>query len=124
MFLIFPISERYKLSTTLSAHTDIPMDTTATISDSKTDPEQPAPKCVCPCNSRKWKVSDKDEIIRHFKDILHVDKRKTSNFLRRKITAPDDRVSAMSVGFVGIVLLVLPFALIVIFDCFGKRIPN
>jgi hypothetical protein len=70
------------------------------------------------------KVSDKEEIIRHFKDILHVDKRKTSNFLRRKITAPDDRVSAMSVGFVGIVLLVLPFVLIVIFDCFGKRIPN
>ena len=118
------ISEKYKLLTTLSIQTDISMDTTTAIPESKTDPEQQSLKCFCPCNLRKWTVSDKEEIIRHFKDILHVDKRKTSNFLRRKTSAPDDRISAKSVGFVGIIFLVLPFALIVIFDCCGRRIPN
>ena len=90
--------------------------------DQQAQTEQTTPIHVCRCRCKlarytNWKVTDKEEIKRDIENTLLVDKRATSAFLKTKISAPDDRIAAKTVGFVGIIFMVLPLAFIVMLDC-------
>lgn len=90
--------------------------------DHQAQTEQTTPIHVCRCRCKltrytNWKVTDKEEIKRDIENTLLVDKRATSAFLKTKISAPDDRIAAKTVGFAGILFIVLPLAFIVMFDC-------
>ncbi|VDI69910.1 Hypothetical predicted protein [Mytilus galloprovincialis] len=65
----------------------------------------------------------KDELV-ELKANLTVDKKNTSSAIRRRTSAPDDRPSASSVGYIAILLLVIPLVLIVGVDsirCFQSK---
>lgn len=86
----------------------------------QTEQTTPIHECRCRCKLVRytnWKVTDKEDIKRDIENTLLVDKRATSAFLKTKISAPDDRISAKTVGFVGIICMVLPLAFIVMLDC-------
>lgn len=48
---------------------------------------------------------------------LYVKKKSTNAYQRTLISANDDRKSAARIGSVGVVIIVLGFGLIIIFDC-------
>ncbi|VDI47438.1 Hypothetical predicted protein [Mytilus galloprovincialis] len=92
-------------------------------------------ECLCPCSQvgkSNWgsargmnltfeelrKVLRPD--INFLKKELSVNKSNTNRMRRSKISAPDDRVSATSVGYVGVVFICLITVLIVLFDILGK----
>lgn len=90
--------------------------------DHQAQTEQTTPIHVCRCRCKlarhtNWKVTDKEEIKRDIENTLLVDKRATSAFLNTKRSAPDDRIAAKTVGFAGILFIVLPLAFIVMLDC-------
>ncbi|XP_063431747.1 uncharacterized protein LOC134714436 [Mytilus trossulus] len=49
--------------------------------------------------------------------IYKVDKKTTSSFQRKLVSAPDDRTSAIVVGWVGVIVLTAVVAIIMSFDC-------
>lgn len=70
----------------------------------------------------------KDEII-ELKGNLTVDNKNTSSAIRRRISARDDRPSAASFGYVGVVMLATPIVLMICLDynhlcpeCIKRRI--
>ncbi|XP_076086372.1 uncharacterized protein LOC143057030 [Mytilus galloprovincialis] len=86
-------------------------------------------KCFCPCSKvgkGKWDfvrgmnrtLDELREILKADLDLmkkeLTVNKSNTTRMRRSKISAPDDRVSAASVGYVGVVFI----CLITVFICF------
>lgn len=73
------------------------------------------PMCLCPC---KKKLSEKEQIeqLKELKKELTIEKKKTSRYIRKKISVPDNRVSAKATGYIGIVLLICPFAAILAAD--------
>lgn len=73
------------------------------------------PMCSCPC---KKKLSKKEQIeqLKELKKELTIEKKKTSRYIRKKISVPDNRVSAKATGYIGIVLLICPFAAIIAAD--------
>ncbi|VDI20773.1 Hypothetical predicted protein [Mytilus galloprovincialis] len=90
--------------------------------------------CLCPCFSiakGKWDflrgmnltLDQLREVMKPELDLmkkeLSVNKSNTTRMRRSKISAPDDRVSATSVGYVGIVFICLITLLIVFIDIIG-----
>ena len=49
--------------------------------------------------------------------IYKVDKKTTSSYKRKLVSAPDDRTSAIVVGWVGVIVLTVVIATIVSLDC-------
>lgn len=84
--------------------------TNATITSSTS-----TPMCLCSC---KKKLSKKEQIeqLKELKKELTIEKKKTSRYIRKKISVPDNRVSAKATGYIGIVLLICPFAAILAAD--------
>ncbi|VDI56827.1 Hypothetical predicted protein [Mytilus galloprovincialis] len=90
--------------------------------------------CLCPCSTirkGKWDflremnltLDQLREVMKPELDLmkkeLSVNKSNTTRKRRSKISAPDDRVSATSVGYVGVVFICLITVLIVFFDILG-----
>ncbi|XP_071173009.1 netrin receptor UNC5A-like isoform X1 [Mytilus edulis] len=57
----------------------------------------------------------KDE-INEMKNNLTIDSKNISATIRKRISARDDRLSAASVGYVGVALLVIPLVMIIVVD--------
>ncbi|CAC5425478.1 unnamed protein product [Mytilus coruscus] len=91
-------------------------------------------KCLCPCSQvgkGKWDfvrgmnltLDQSREILKPELDLikkeLTINKSNTTRMRRTKISAPDDRVSATSVGYVGVVFICLITVLIVFLDRLG-----
>ncbi|XP_052830780.1 uro-adherence factor A [Octopus bimaculoides] len=70
----------------------------------------------CVCRLMNSSSLSKEAKIRQLIKELTVDPKSLSKYKRKKISAPDHRVSAQAIGYVGVVTLVAPFALIVILD--------
>lgn len=92
--------------------------------DHQVQTNQTTPMHVCRCRCKlgryrytNWTVSDKEEIKRDIENTLLINKRATSAFMHTKISAPDNRIAAKTVGFAGIIVMVVPLAFIVMFDC-------
>ncbi|XP_071146989.1 uncharacterized protein [Mytilus edulis] len=90
--------------------------------------------CLCPCSTNrngKWDflrgmnltLDQLREVMKPELDLmkkeLSVNKSNTTRMRRSKMTAPDDRVSATSVGYVGVVFICLITVLIVFIDIIG-----
>ena len=86
--------------------------------------------CMCPCSSisSKWsflvganytldEIKDilKDDLAQLTKE-LSVDTESLSATINKRISAPDSRPSSQSIGCVGIIFIVIPFAFIFIID--------
>ncbi|XP_052083482.1 uncharacterized protein LOC127720770 [Mytilus californianus] len=91
-------------------------------------------ECLCPCSKvgkGKWNflrgmnltLDQIREILKPELDLmkkkLSINKSNTSRMRRLKISAPDDRVSATSVGYVGVIFICLTTVLIVFIDILG-----
>ncbi|CAC5420703.1 unnamed protein product [Mytilus coruscus] len=91
-------------------------------------------ECLCPCSKvgkGKWDflrgmnlaLDQIREILKPELDLmkkeLSINKSNTSRMRRSKISAPDDRVSATSVGYVGVIFICLITVLIVLIDILG-----
>ncbi|XP_052083478.1 uncharacterized protein LOC127720764 [Mytilus californianus] len=91
-------------------------------------------ECLCPCSKvgkGKWDflhgmnltLDQLREILKPELDLmkkeLSINKSNTTRMRRSKISAPDDRVSAASVGYVGVVFICLITVIIVFLDMLG-----
>ncbi|XP_036367013.1 uncharacterized protein LOC118767087 [Octopus sinensis] len=70
----------------------------------------------CVCRVMNSSSLSKEAKIKQLIKELTVDPKSLSKYKRKKISAPDHRVSAQAIGYVGVVTLVAPFALLVILD--------
>ncbi|RUS87635.1 hypothetical protein EGW08_004620 [Elysia chlorotica] len=85
-------------------------------------PESDEYICVCSCLSPEfpssqaelevYKLQTKEKIVRQ----LHVDTTTLSSTVRRKSSAEDQRPSAQSVGYLGVMLMALCFSFIFALD--------
>ncbi|XP_076109313.1 uncharacterized protein LOC143078298 [Mytilus galloprovincialis] len=72
-------------------------------------------RCVCPC------LQDKSELeltnyVNMLIDQIKIDVKETVIAKNRRTSAPDNRRSAKAIGFVGIIVIVLPVLFFVVFD--------
>ncbi|XP_021367637.1 uncharacterized protein PB18E9.04c-like [Mizuhopecten yessoensis] len=74
--------------------------------------------CVCQSQSQVINMTSEElhEAIFQLKKELQVDKTKTSQSIRRKISASDSRTSAQTIGTFGAVMLSFPFVFIILSD--------
>ncbi|XP_063420048.1 uncharacterized protein LOC134705213 [Mytilus trossulus] len=83
--------------------------------------------CMCPCSRiENWSRFENVTIeelaillhdeIEALKKELTVKKKSSSKYIRTITSAPDDRTSSKSMGFVSIVCIIIPFALIIMAD--------
>ncbi|CAC5387882.1 unnamed protein product [Mytilus coruscus] len=94
-------------------------------------------ECLCPCSKvakGKWDffrgmsltLDQLRELLKPDLDLmkkeLSINKSNTSRMRRSKISAPDDRVSATSVGYVGVVFICLITVIIVTIDILGCNV--
>ncbi|VDI48899.1 Hypothetical predicted protein [Mytilus galloprovincialis] len=110
--------------------------TTTIFGNSEVNSSQPITplECLCPCSNvvtGKWDflrgmnltLDQLREVMKPELDLmkkeLSVNKSNTTRMKRSKISAPDNRVSATSVGYVGIVFICFIAVLIVFFDILG-----
>ena len=84
--------------------------------------------CYCTCPVSKWlylstlnlttdelRIIMKDD-LEQLQSILYVDKKETSAYYRSIRSANDERLTAMSAGYVGVVMLCTPIVLFVAID--------
>ncbi|CAC5422107.1 unnamed protein product [Mytilus coruscus] len=112
------------------------MKTTTILGKSEVTSVQPISQleCLCPCSQvekGKWdflrgmnlNLDQLREILNPELDLikkgLSINKSNTTRMLRSKTSAPDDRVSATSVGYVGVVFICLITVIIVFIDMLG-----
>ncbi|CAC5425480.1 unnamed protein product [Mytilus coruscus] len=94
-------------------------------------------ECLCPCSKvgkGKWDflhgmnftLDQLSEILKPELDLMNkelsINKSNTTRMRRSKISVPDDRVSATSVGYVGVVFICLITVIIVFIDMLGCRV--
>lgn len=112
------------------------MKTTTILGKSEVTYVQPISQleCLCPCSQvekGKWdflrgmnlNLDQLREILKPELDLIKkgisINKSNTTRMLRSKTSAPDDRVSASSVGYVGVVFICLITVIIVFIDMLG-----
>ncbi|CAG2236252.1 unnamed protein product [Mytilus edulis] len=76
--------------------------------------------CYCPCSASVASSSITTEELQakidKIQTELTVDKKETSSYKRRLTSAPDNRVSAQSIGYVGVVILTIVIGLLIVID--------
>ncbi|XP_035828808.1 basement membrane-specific heparan sulfate proteoglycan core protein-like [Aplysia californica] len=74
--------------------------------------------CACNCNTKKLPSTEEEiaETTSQLRRHLSVDVTMLSSSVRQKTSAPDDRVSARTVGSSAAAILVLVFSIIILFD--------
>ncbi|XP_076116914.1 uncharacterized protein LOC143084432 [Mytilus galloprovincialis] len=76
--------------------------------------------CYCPCSATVASSSITTEELKakidKIQTELTVDKKETSSYKRRLTSAPDNRVSAQSIGYVGVVILTIVIGLLIVID--------
>lgn len=76
--------------------------------------------CYCSCtltlSSSSITNAELQAKIEQIKTELTVDKKKTSSYKRKLTSAPDNRVSARSIGYVGVIILSIVVGLLVCID--------
>ncbi|CAC5367390.1 unnamed protein product [Mytilus coruscus] len=76
--------------------------------------------CYCPCSltvaSSSITTEELQAKIDQIQTELTVDRKETSSYKRKLTSAPDNRVSAQSIGYVGVVILTVVIGLLVIID--------
>ncbi|VDI27273.1 Hypothetical predicted protein [Mytilus galloprovincialis] len=76
--------------------------------------------CYCPCSATVASSSITTEELQakidKIQTELTVDKKETSSYKRRLTSAPDNRVSAQSIGYVGVVILTIVIGLLIVID--------
>jgi hypothetical protein len=85
--------------------TDLPHASTVTESGHSTEVPPPC-SCVCPTNSNNITDTELEQKITDIKKQLTVNKSSLSSTLRKKTSAPDERISSVSMGAVGICVIV------------------
>ncbi|GAB1606045.1 hypothetical protein Ahia01_000886900 [Argonauta hians] len=70
-------------------------------------------KCPIPVNRTKEEVK---KYLAELKNELSIPKKDTTSYIRKKISAPDHRISAQAAGYIGVVFIILPFAIIIAGD--------
>ena len=77
-------------------------------------------RCTCDCsvyfNSTILTPEELETKLQEIKSILTLEKNSLSSAIRRKISAPDDRPSARSIGAVGVAVLVSVLLAIIAMD--------
>ncbi|CAG2206019.1 unnamed protein product [Mytilus edulis] len=97
--------------------------------DHTSQPPTIVPSCLCPCSTMGKRSNlqsqnlTKEEVvvlladkIEAIKKELSIEKKSSSKYIRKITSAPDDRKSSKSIGFVAVVVLCVPLALIVMSD--------
>ena len=76
------------------------------------------PACVCTCKIVTHILSGftLEENIKQLIENTMIDKKSTSAYKNRKISAPDVRVSSRAIGWIGIVCICVPFIFIICTD--------
>jgi len=76
------------------------------------------PACVCTCKIVTHILSGftLEENVKRLIENTMVDKKGTSAYKNRKISAPDGRVSSRAIGWIGIVCICVPFICIICTD--------
>ena len=76
--------------------------------------------CYCPCTlslaSSTITTEELQAKIEQMQTELTVNRKETSSYKRKLTSAPDDRVSAKSIGYVGVVILTVVTGLLVCID--------
>lgn len=76
--------------------------------------------CYCSCtltlSSSSITNAELQAKIEQIKTELTVDKKETSSYKRKLTSAPDNRVSAQSIGYVGVIILSIVVGLLVCID--------
>ncbi|XP_071119854.1 uncharacterized protein [Mytilus edulis] len=76
--------------------------------------------CYCPCSATVASSSITTEELQakidKIQTELTVDKKETSSYKRKLTSAPDNRVSAQSIGYVGVVILTIVIGLLIVID--------
>ncbi|XP_033747182.1 uncharacterized protein LOC117332407 [Pecten maximus] len=79
------------------------------------------PTCPCVCGSASSNITNltKEHLVELVKELakeLTVNKKETSSYKRKLISAGDQRQSAQTIGVIGVLALCIPVLLIVSFD--------
>ncbi|KAK3082925.1 hypothetical protein FSP39_009164, partial [Pinctada imbricata] len=75
--------------------------------------------CMCPCSMYRNTSYSPEELksrLEEIKEKLTVDRKKTSSYQRSLFSAPDDRISARRIGYVGVVIMAVICVLVVLMD--------
>ncbi|XP_050417167.1 IgGFc-binding protein [Patella vulgata] len=89
-------------------------------------PTLPTPSCICacPCLPRNRSMDDIIEEVKELQDELTVEHEILSANVRKKISVVDERPSASSIGYIGVVVLSLVFGSIIALDLFTCAMPK
>ena len=128
-WLLLAISCFSDVTAVITTQTEKTTDLASSITAGRISQMTTMPSCLCPCSKmEKWSNLQtqnftKEELvvlladkIEAMKKELKVEKKSSSKYIRTISSAPDDRKSSKHMGFIAIVVLCVPLALIVMSD--------
>ena len=79
-------------------------------------PEMTTDTCYCPCVLSANTTFDIPERLQELQKMLTVDKATLSSTIRARISADDPRPSAAYIGYTGVIIIIVAFSVVVLFD--------